>query len=287
MTTALLIIDPQSDFVDEGGTLQVPRAIEDMQRLSRFIVAHAQKIDKIFISLDNHPVVHISHANWFSRVSGADFWPLDKSGPSPFVNLEVENGQFIIDSSGNQYLARNQEWTINYLKFVKSLGKKHTIWPEHCIAGTQGEAVTEHLMPALRHAWNAWSDREYRDRVEWIRKGQSSYTEQYGAFREVMHYPNPLEDVYGNISVMARIAQYETLYVAGEASSHCVRDSLMQFFRFLDDCRARHIEIPLKKIVILKDCMSPVPGFEVDELEFFRICQNRYGDHYVFIEESV
>ena len=68
MTAALLIIDPQSDFVDEGGALQVPQAIEDMQRLSRFIVAHAQKIDKIFISLDSHPVVHISHAKLvFSR----------------------------------------------------------------------------------------------------------------------------------------------------------------------------------------------------------------------------
>ena len=287
MTTALLIIDPQSDFVDEGGALQVPQAIEDMQRLSRFIVAHAQKIDKIFISLDSHPVVHISHANWFSRVSGADFWPLDRSGPSPFVNLEVENGQFIIDSSGNQYLARNHDWTINYLKFVKSLGKKHTIWPEHCIAGTPGEAVTEHLMPALRRVWGTWSDREYCDRVEWIRKGQSSHTEQYGAFREVMHYPNPLENIYGNTAVMARITQYETLYVAGEASSHCVPASFFEFIQFLDDCRARHIEVPLKKIVVLKDCMSPVPGFETDESEFFRLCQNRYGDQNVLIEESV
>lgn len=53
--TALLIIDPQVDF-HEGGSLGVPGATADTQRLCQFVQQHRDDIDDVFVTLDSHQV---------------------------------------------------------------------------------------------------------------------------------------------------------------------------------------------------------------------------------------
>lgn len=62
--TALLIVDPQVDF-HEGGSLAVPGAVEDAERIAHFIADHFNDIDELVVTLDSHHVrydiVHTKH----------------------------------------------------------------------------------------------------------------------------------------------------------------------------------------------------------------------------------
>ncbi len=58
-TVALLMIDPQCDFVfsptaEFPGSLSVPGAIDDMRRIAELMYRHGHQITHIFASLDTH-----------------------------------------------------------------------------------------------------------------------------------------------------------------------------------------------------------------------------------------
>ena len=53
---------------------------------------------------------------------------------------------------------------------------KITIWPYHCIRGTEGHAV----VPEIRDALEKWTKRT-RKSVNYIYKGENIYTEMYSA----------------------------------------------------------------------------------------------------------
>lgn len=54
----LVIIDPQVDFVT--GSLAVPGAVEAMQWLAGWIAEHADELDAVAVSMDQHPMNHCS-----------------------------------------------------------------------------------------------------------------------------------------------------------------------------------------------------------------------------------
>lgn len=53
--TTLLIVDPQVDF-HEGGSLAVPGALDDAERIAHFIANHLNDIDELVVTLDSHHV---------------------------------------------------------------------------------------------------------------------------------------------------------------------------------------------------------------------------------------
>lgn len=53
--TALLIVDPQVDF-HERGSLAVPGASADAERIARLISESCQNIDELIVTLDSHHV---------------------------------------------------------------------------------------------------------------------------------------------------------------------------------------------------------------------------------------
>ena len=55
MTVILLLIDPQIDF-HEGGSLAVPGATADSERIAKMITEHGDEIDEIYVTLDSHHV---------------------------------------------------------------------------------------------------------------------------------------------------------------------------------------------------------------------------------------
>mmetsp|Transcript_16087 Transcript_16087/g.61361 ORF Transcript_16087/g.61361 Transcript_16087/m.61361 type:complete len:107 (-) Transcript_16087:256-576(-) len=69
MSTALLLIDPQVDF-HEGGSLAVPGAIEDAQRIAGVIEALGASIDAIYVTLDTHQRTHIAHGLFWEDAEG-------------------------------------------------------------------------------------------------------------------------------------------------------------------------------------------------------------------------
>ena len=64
-----------------------------------------------------------------------------------------------------------------------------------------------------------------------------------------------------NQSLLARLDRADTLLIAGEAGSHCVRASVEHLVEHLPSGRP-------DRLVLLTDCISPVAGFEAEQAEF-------------------
>jgi nicotinamidase-related amidase len=231
----LLIIDAQYDFCDEKGSLYVPGAEKDMERLATFIKNNEKKISDILLSQDTHQVIDISHPTfWVNK---------NDENPVPFTRITVEDVENDIWKS-----IFGKEQALRYLKELDKQGEfPHVIWPEHCIEGSKGAAIVDVVMEAVKN-WARINNKLYKV----IQKGKNPFTEHFG----IMQANVPLEhdvDTQINISLLHSFADYSTIYIAGEAESHCVANTVKQLLAFSDIAA---------KIVILKNCMSPVSGFE-------------------------
>lgn len=230
---ALLIIDAQNDFCDPFGSLYVEGAEKDMQKLAGFIIKNQSKVDHICLTLDSHPVLHIAHPFFWYNTQGEH--------PHPFTVItskDVEQGLWKTNYRPEQ--------SLNYLKQLEAQGQfPHMIWPLHCVTGSWGFAIHNSLMKAI---------------VEWaklgkfhqiISKGSNPYTEHFGIFASNI----PLDefpDTHINYELIYQLNEYEHIWIAGEAKSHCVATSLNQLLTFQPEMAS--------KIYLLEDCMSDVAG---------------------------
>jgi nicotinamidase-related amidase len=64
-----------------------------------------------------------------------------------------------------------------------------------------------------------------------------------------------------NTAFLAELDRATTLFIAGEASSHCVRATTEHIVAHLPGGRP-------ERVVLLTDCMSPVGGFEAQHDAF-------------------
>ncbi len=98
-----------------------------------------------------------------------------------------------------------------------------------------------------------------------ILKGMSPWSENYSAVKAVV--PDPLDPTTRkNHEFLSRVWGLDsdlTLF-AGEAGSHCVRDTVTDLVKYRGDHDVR-------KLALLTDCMSPVPGFENQYAEFIEM----------------
>ncbi len=243
MKNLLLIIDPQNDFCNPGdddgknkGSLYVPGAEQDMTRLAQWIEKNKTKIDHIIITLDNHHLNDISHPN---------FWINDKGEhPAPFSTItaqDVEQGKWKSIFDNDKALA--------YLKELEKQGLTHTIWPLHCLIGSCGAAIYQPLLDAILN----WTAQGYF--YQTVVKGTYPYTEHFGAFKAQVSYDN-IPETQLNTQLLNELENYDNIIIAGEARSHCVGTSLKQIIDFKPEIA--------KKITILEDAMSNVPGFEME-----------------------
>lgn len=246
--TALLVIDAQVDFHDvPGAALPVTGAVKDTERLVDFITK--TNPGTIFSSLDTHSTLDISHPTWFRDANG-DF-------VKPFTQIladDVQNGK---------YTARKDPArTLSYLLNLEANGEfKHLIWPEHCIQGSEGHA----LHPLFLKAVGDWQAKNLRW-VNFITKGVNPYTEHFGIFRaNVPLQEDPSTQV--NQGVFQALNNHDTIYLAGQARSHCVANSLKQLLEIAPQLSS--------KLVVLSDCMSDVPGLPSD---FYQYVETIYKD---------
>ena len=124
--TALLIIDAQYDFCNPKGTLYVPGAETDVERIASLIALEGDRIDGIFLTLDTHTVLDIAHPL---------FWE-DRNGNTvaPFTLISAQS---VADGKWNPRYHR--EYVLQYLQSLEAEGEfKHFIWPEHCLIGSAG-----------------------------------------------------------------------------------------------------------------------------------------------------
>jgi nicotinamidase-related amidase len=236
----LLIIDPQNDFCERQGTLFVPGADDDMQRLAGFIRAARSQLGAVIVTLDSHPSVAIERPT---------FWKRGDSQPvTPFTQItraQVAAGEYApIDAS-----LRPQ--VLTYLEALESQGRyKLMVWPVHCVIGAWGH----NIHGAVFEAVGAWESQVQRGAFK-VLKGQNPLTEQYSAVRaEVPRADDPRTQTNQELIQKCRPGS-GLLFVAGEAASHCVAATLEHLFEAFSDQEIR-------RVVLLEDCMSSVTGFE-------------------------
>jgi len=239
---ALLIIDPQNSFCNPGdaqgnkrGSLFVEGADGDMNRLAAWLVKNSQDIDFVGVTLDMHQPNDIAHPNFWS----------DKNGnpPPPFsviTSQDVESGTWTPRFDPNRCL--------NYLKELEAQGEfPHVIWPVHCVAGSEGAAIYPPLMDAIIR----WTERGKF--FQTVAKGTYPFTEHFGAFQaQIPDAQRPETQL--NHGLIKTLETYQNVYLAGEARSHCVANSLKQVMNEAPSLAA--------KFIILEDSMSNVTGFE-------------------------
>jgi len=232
---ALVIIDAQRDFTDPKGALFVKGAVEDSQRLSQWIISQKSGIDYICITLDSHQPNDIAHPSFWQDSQG--------NFPTPFTNITSND---VKDGKWTPRFA--PQVALNYLEQLEANGEyPHIIWPPHCLIGSWGYALDETVFSAI----NTWTvDGKFYTVVP---KGTHPYTEHFGAFRAQVPIPGSPE-TQANINLLKTLEEYKNVYIAGQAKSHCVANSLKQALDIAPSLANR--------IIILEDCMSNVEGFE-------------------------
>ena len=241
----LLIIDPQNDFCDlPNAALPVPGAHADMQRLAALIQRGHSGLSAITVTLDSHHRYDIAHPTFWQAAGGG--------AVAPFTEITAN------DVRGGRFLPRDPAAMPRALAYLDALESSERyrlmVWPVHCEIGSWGQNVHDDV----RSAYNQWEEARHAV-VSKVVKGSNPWTEHYSAvMAEVPDANDP--GTQANGALIDSLAQSPAVYIAGEAGSHCVKATTEHIVRFIDPAR----------LVLLTDCMSPVPGFEAQQQDFLR-----------------
>jgi nicotinamidase-related amidase len=241
---SLLIVDPQNDFCDPGGSLYIKGATEDIERISDVVRRLKDRWDRIHVTLDTHHLVDVDHPIFWTDPKG--------NHPAHFTIITVEDVEKGRWSPADRSL---RDRMLGYVRALDASGRYPLcIWPPHCLIGSWGHNVFEPLRKALLE----WEDRYAM--VEYVVKGTNPYTEHYSAVQaDVPDDSDP--STLPNRRLIEAVKGADTVVVAGEASSHCLANTVRDL--------AVHLgEEGVKKLVLLGDCTSAVPGFEREAESF-------------------
>ncbi|HVI41829.1 MAG TPA: hypothetical protein VM577_14345 [Anaerovoracaceae bacterium] len=244
----MLIIDPQNDFADSKGSLFVPGADQDMVRLTALLNRIRGKIDDIHVTLDSHHVVHIANPIFWRNSNGDQ--------PKPFTIItakDVESGTWTTKIPGHYKKA------LDYLRALEAGGRyPHVIWPPHCLIGSWGTAINPPMFDALR----AWEEQEFGV-VDMVTKGSNVWTEHFsGVKAEVPEANDPSTQI--NTGLIRTLEEADEIVVSGIAGSHCVANTGRDVANNFTDPKY------IRKMVLLQDTISPVPGFEKFQDDFIK-----------------
>lgn len=259
----LLVIDPQNDFCDlpaeylpvdplnPGETLKPQLAVAgahaDMLRLAEFMNKGMRGLADISVTLDSHHKVGIERPAMWMQADG--------SAVNPFTQIKAA------DVRAGKYLPRNPKAlprVLAYLDALEAGGRYvHMVWTPHCEIGTWGHNVHANV----RAAYGAWEERSLGV-VNKVTKGSNPWTEHYSAvMAEVPDANDPSTQL--NRSLIDILSTSDLVLISGEAGSHCVKATTEHI---ADNFGSGGLD----KLVILKDTISPVTGFEKQYDDFLR-----------------
>jgi nicotinamidase-related amidase len=236
---ALFCIDGQISFCHPQASLFVPGAPADIQHIVEFMYRHLPHITTLIFSLDTHLIYQIFHPSWWVNAQGAH--------PAPFTAITAQD----IETGAWRPLYAVEESK----EYVRQLSKKGkytlVIWPNHALLG----GISHALVPALQEA-AIFHALVRRVATHYQMKGSEPLTENYSVLAP------EIESIFGkklgsfNRRLFDLLMSHDRVYVCGEASSHCVRETLL-------DLKERCLAVDpalLRKIYILTDATSPVPA---------------------------
>lgn len=239
--TALLLIDTQVDFIHSDGALSVPGAVEDTRRIIEWLFGKISTVTTIITSLDSHTPIQIFSPSWWADNEGKH--------PDPFTIITSEEVQ-----SGQWKALYQVAWSSEYVERLEEQAKKQLmIWPYHTLIGTPGHNITPALYEAIVYHTAA-----RKTQPRFVTKGTIPETENYSIFEPEVKM-DKLENGGINTALLDDLATYDRIYVAGQAKSHCVLESVTSMMRYFDG----KPEI-IQRIHLLKDAMSSVANPDID-----------------------
>lgn len=253
----LCIIDMQNDFtlppgysqlMPQGGSLYVPGAEKDAERVAKMINTNPKGFTDIHATMDSHYRLHLAHAiNWVNSKG---------EHPAPFTIISVDDVENGVWRAAKPIRQRTFE---AYIKALAAGGRYALcIWPEHCLIGSVGWAVN----PVLHAALLAWEGEVY-GWVDYVTKGSNNDTEHYSAVQADVQYDNdPGTKI--NMPFIQTLETADEVLITGEALTHCVANT------FTDVANAFGDPTYIKKLILLEDACSSIPGFENMADEFIR-----------------
>ena len=251
----LLLVDVQNTFCIPEFELFVggrsgTGAIDDNRRLCEFIYRNLGVITHICPTMDTHRSMQIFHPMFFVNQNG--------DHPAPFTIIspdEVEDGIWRVNPEVIKSLGIDPSYIKNYLKhYTRTLnqGGKYslTIWPYHAMLGGIGHALVAAVEEAIFfHSMIRYCSPGFQV------KGDNPFTENYSVIKpEVMYNFEGDQIADKNSKLIEKLIEYDALFIAGQAKSHCVAwtiDDLFSELCAIDNSLAN-------RLYILEDCMSPV-----------------------------
>ena len=251
----LLLVDVQNTFCIPEFELFVggrsgTGAIDDNRRLCEFIYRNLGVITHICPTMDTHRSMQIFHPMFFVNQNGDQ--------PAPFTIIspdEVEDGIWRANPEVIKSLGIDPSYIKKFLKhYTRTLnqGGKYslTIWPYHAMLGGIGHALVAAVEEAIFfHSMIRCCSADFQ------LKGDNPFTENYSVIKpEVMYNSEGDQIADKNSKLIEKLTEYDALFIAGQAKSHCVAwtiDDLFSELCAIDNSLAN-------KIYILEDCMSPV-----------------------------
>lgn len=237
--------NPAIDFVRNGGELFVSGADEDCIRLANMVRRLKNKIDAIHITLDSHNEVDIAHPC---------FWRDSKGNhPNPFTIITKD------DVVKGRYTTSNPACLKRATDYVTQLEINARyplcIWPPHCIIGSEGHSVEDNVSSAVRE----WCRDRFR-LVNYVTKGSNPWTEHYSAIMaDVPDNSDPTTLL--NSEFISAIDSSDVALITGQALSHCVNFTIRDLVKNFGP-------ESIKKLVLIRDTCSSVPGFEKQGNDF-------------------
>jgi nicotinamidase/pyrazinamidase len=260
----LLIIDPQNDFCYPGakdffptlakeaevslrssglwnpGSLFVPGANKDMDRVANFIDEVGHKLYAIHATLDCHHHIDIAHPVTWINSKGEH--------PAPFTIISVDDVDKDVWFCSFPY---ERQYCKKYVHKLAENGRYPLcIWPPHCLIGTIGNSVYKPLADALLR----WEIKNNAN-VNYLTKGSNWRTEHYSAVRaDVPDDEDPTTEM--NQEFIKPLKEADELLLTGEALSHCLANTVRDIAEGFGD------KSLIKKFNLLQGASSNVPGFE-------------------------
>jgi nicotinamidase-related amidase len=252
----LLLVDEQKDFCFPQGTLYVGGrsgrgAVEDSDRLARFIYRNLGVITEITCTMDTHYPFQIFFASFWVDAAGEPLQPYREITLQQIRGGEVRPNPAVapwLAPEGYDWLRRQVEF---YCAELERVGKYRLyLWPPHCILGSDGHALVGVIHEArlfhgyVRHAPNG---------VEI--KGGNPLTENYSVLApEVLRRFDGEPLGQRNENFVGRLVESDLVVVAGQAASHCVKSSVEDL---LNEIKSVAPSLA-RRVVLLEDCMSAV-----------------------------
>ncbi len=261
----LMLIDVQNTFCIPGFELYVggrsgTGAVDDNRRLVEFIYRNLGSITHISATLDTHRAQQVFHPVFFVDSGG--------NHPAPYTDIHAADllaGKWRFNPALAGQLGISpeygQEMALHYTQTLEAKGKYAlTIWPYHAMLGGIGHALVSAVEEAV-----FFHSLARLDQPDFEIKGDKPFTENYSVVGpEVL--TGPMDEPLGarNPKFIEQLRQFDRLYIAGQAKSHCVAWTVADL---LEDIQAVDPSLA-EKIYLLDDCASPVvvPGV-VDHTE--------------------